>query len=221
MNIYTIEVDINIMKPYPQVIIDDEYNYGEERDNYFGLDFNKFSEYEMESINMLLKKNSLMTDILSIWGISGYGFLMNERVRNLFNMLRLPKHKYYNIKLREENSSNYISNYSWLHLGAGNLVKDIDYSRSKFFVTEFTMRTHDIILNSFDDYNSFFKGKEPGWGIFAEEIQMNVGFEIPYDIFTFHFFDRNIYVSERLKEVLEKEKIKGFKFEKIEIIKTH
>lgn len=225
MKFYELNYSTKAPKPFPVASIDESHDYGNylKMHRYFGLYYDEFAPLETH-LHILARKRSAkskLTDIISSWIISGYGFLISKKLKTLLSKFNLCRHEYYGVTLKLENDGSIRDDYFWLHLGTSEIYEQVDYKKSKFYTTDASIREEDIELTCFQDYKDFVNSKEPGWGIFAEEIHFKEGYELPFDVFVFHYFSMKVYITEALKLEIEKQGITGVEIEEVDNIFMH
>jgi len=168
-----------------------------------------------------LEKTAKLTDVVSASNISARGFLINEKVKNIFESCKLPDHRYYDATI---NAKGEIHKYYWLHLLCNDLSL-IDFPNSSFYLSSFFDNQGYVPVLSVDDYFSKKKEKRELKGddflfIFADKIKL-----LPTDdkfdliVFPYIFSLRLRYlISSELKEKLEKEKVTGIDIEPQDIL---
>lgn len=225
MKIYRLDYFIGSRGSYPKCKVDKDYDYGKYlriNDRYFGLYYDLFPPKEEIKLHFMLGKKTPETDLLSLSGITGFGFFINEKLKILLEQFQLCPHVFYPSTLRREEEKEIREGYYWLHLDGTHMRDLVDYSKSKFHIHEPSYKRETITLNSYEDYEIFKKNSEQSWGIFADEIHLKEGVEPPCDIFVFGWgFDLNIYITEKLKKTLVKNKIKGIEIEIADNIVVH
>lgn len=164
------------------------------------------------NLKFQLKNKALLTDVLNKSAISSTGFLINDKVKSLFENFKLMRHQYFEAIVTQKNDN---LEYYWLHLTEPELTEQLDYEKSIFFRTEWTFREEKINLTSIKHYKTLKdKDKEASFGVELDKIYLSKLFDTKLDMFTFLPFDSNIYISENLKNAIEESNITGFKIEK-------
>lgn len=165
------------------------------------------------NLKFKLKKRALLTDVLNKSAISSAGFLINLKMKKIFDEFNIMRHQYFDASVEAKNGE--ILNYFWLHLTEPQLTEKLDFNKTIFFETEFTFRKQTILLKSYNHYKDLKeKDSEASFGVELEKIALSDNFDNSLDMFTFLPFDKNVYISERLKNTIEENEIKGFKIEK-------
>lgn len=179
----------------------------------------EFPNY-IPKLNFELNKTSKLTDVLSNASISANGFLINDKVKKIFENFNLMSHQYYEANIIIPKSGE-VQNYFWLHLCQTELAKQLDYKRTVFYETEWTFRKEIIDIESYEHYERLKEqDHEAKFGIELDEIFLSNMFNKNLDMFTFLPFSENIYISNRLKEALENDHVTGFNFDETTEIKV-
>lgn len=174
----------------------------------------EFPSYTPNLDCFILHSKARLTDLLSVAVIYG-GFLISPKLKELVEQLNLPKHKFYSAKVTHGNK---ICDYYWMHIIC-DLSDFVDYEKSKFFVYNYMHDLGSIIVNSKEellDKRVQLKQDNPGEAltIWSKKIVLCNSFDTSLDLFEIGNFDRNCYVSERLKFGLEKAGITGIDVQK-------
>ncbi len=178
----------------------------------------EFPDFKPE-LQFELNKTAKLTDVLSNAAIPGFGFLHNGRTKQILNGFNLMKNKFYDAEILLPKTGKK-EKYDYLHLCDPELSRTIDYKKSVFYEEEFVFRTGKIQINSYEHYNELkLKDKEAKFSVDLDEIFVTDSFDRTLDMFVFLPFSGKIYITERLKDELEKEKITGLVFESAAEIK--
>jgi hypothetical protein len=170
------------------------------------------NEYPPANIKLVfeLENRAKLTDILSQAAISADGLLINEKVKTVFENFNLMNHIFFPVSIKTKDG---VLNYYWLHLNE-SFISAIDYKNSTFCWTEYELEQDSVDIISFEDY--IVKKKKNGiyWGVNGETIKLLPNkFKDEIDLFNLGPFDFTIYISDRLKEALEKANISGIEIE--------
>jgi hypothetical protein len=151
-----------------------------------------------------------LTDLLSATTVDG-GFLISPRFKMLWEKFILTSHRFYPAKVLYKKR---FYEFYWLHI-ISNLTRFVDYRKSTFFAYyNYRHNLGYISIKSKEDL-AIKKAKikkdnpEKTITIWAETICLNEHFDKSLDLFTVGGFDSNYYISERMKAVIESEKITG------------
>src|SRR5690606_25582916 len=99
-----------------------------------------------------LEDAAILTDVVSPSNISAKGFLINEKVKKLFEGFKLIEHKYYPAVLIVRRNR---LQYYWLHFKANEdyFLRKIDYKQSKFHISNLAYkRIDDLKIFSYQEY---------------------------------------------------------------------
>lgn len=164
--------------------------------------------YPPDNTSFVLKmdKKAKQTDFLNNLQISGAsGFFISQKVKNIFDKYNLMKHKYYPATIKGWDIP-----YYWLHLSEPKITHLIDYQKSTFFETKWTLKVNPIKLSSYDDYDSLKKDKGASFGVELEKIVSKNEYIKSLDMFEFlPFSSSKLYISEKLKAAIEQNQITG------------
>jgi len=170
-------------------------------------------DYEFTDIPRLkaqLEHKAKITDVLSQASIGGHGLLICEKLKTIFEKFNIMQHKYYPVEVQTKKGS---LPYYWLQVNDRSLLHKINYKKSVFYWTETTFKQGIIELNSYADYVKKKKEHENDclWGIDIEEIVLTKNFDRDLDVFCFSPLDgvRGFFISERLKNAIDENKITG------------
>ncbi len=160
-----------------------------------------------------LNKTAKLTDVLSNAAISTYGFILNDKVKDILTRFNLIRHKFYDAKIFLQKTGEVFS-YNYFHPCDPDLSRLLDYDKSVFYETEWTFRENIIKINSFDHYKELkSKDKDAKFGVDLDQIYVNEKYDKHLDLFCFLPFANSTYVTKRLKDELEKSNLKGLAFE--------
>ncbi|MBT2563801.1 hypothetical protein J7E50_21420 [Pedobacter sp. ISL-68] len=169
------------------------------------IQFDEFSNFDSE-ILFKLEPKAKLTDVLSQAAISAYGFLVNNKVRQILEGFNLMEHRYYKCLVKDQKGV--VHDYYWLHLVDDN-TKKIDYSNSIFYWTKSTFRKGILELNSYEDYLKQKKDNGLLWGVSSEKLKLNTRFDTTLDLVSNLPFDSNTYISAGIRETINKLDITG------------
>ena len=106
-----------------------------------------------------------------------------------------------------------IREYLWLHLYGLPFVSLIDYNKSSFIRTEWTIPQSSIVLESFNQYQQLKSQDETGaFGVTFDSLTLRDRSTI-CDLFFPFPFDSTIFISERLANGLIKSNYTGLSIE--------
>lgn len=197
---------------YPQVQkMSHEYNYKADDSVYeLSKKTQEFPENEPNLNYFVVHNKAILTDLLSVSMVYG-GFLISKKLKILLENFNLANHKFYPAKVYYKRD---YYDYYWIHI-ISKLSDAVDYKNSVFFIyLNYSQHLEYIDIFSLEDlYLKRNKIKEKYAGktvtIWAEKISLNKNFVTKLDLFDIGVFDSDYYVSEILKNAIEKNKITG------------
>lgn len=128
------------------------------------------------------------------------------------------RHQYFQSILKNSESE---LKYFWFHLSDSSLSTKLDFERSTFWKTEYTFKKSHIDSDSFETYQQLKKkDKNASFGVELEFGALSSTFDRSLDLFTFLPFTNDVFISPRLMQSLQIEKISGLKFEKANLLKS-
>lgn len=172
-----------------------------------------FPEFVPNLDSFILHGRAKLTDVISTAPISGCGFLISGKLKEIFERYRIVSHQFYPAKVISRGKIH--DNYFWMHI-ISDMTDLVDYPRSTFFVYKHYLTNDGVIkVNSIEDY--FEKRKQlqkenPGINItiWSEKLQLKPQFDKKLDLFTIDLFDTDFYISQSLKDDLTQNNITGF-----------
>jgi len=166
----------------------------------------------------LLLKNAKLTDSISSMRLNNKGFILHNKLIDFLKGFRLKE--FYKIPVEltyKRNCSNIIDNYS-LFIISESIFPYIDIANSSFFVTSIIEKYHKKIylksISSIDDFHS--RKKQWHYMIKYDKLVLKKGFD--FDMFRIGHKMGGYYVSERLKDAIEKGGFTGLIFEEADNI---
>jgi len=156
-----------------------------------------------------LDKKAKLTDVISTAIISACGFIISDKLKNVFDEFKLPPHIYYPVKILYKKEM--ISNYYWLHFTDDN-TKDIDFQNSTFELTHPLpfFRNDSIILEGKEfDILTVTKLANPDYKFFTKRLKS----QRPQnkDFVVFDFLYESFYISDKVFKALNNNSITGIK----------
>jgi hypothetical protein len=131
-----------------------ELDYNSQESVYRLFDsFYSFPERDPKIDCAILKKGAKITDLLSSTVFSFQGFLINQKLRSVFESFVIPNHRYYKVPIKHGND---IFQYDWLHmlyLHAGLPFNEIEernivFDQSNFFIEKHLVKVSDVNVAS-------------------------------------------------------------------------
>ena len=162
-------------------------------------------------LSFRLKNKAKLTDVLSSTAGPFTDFLVNSKVKEIFDSSHVMQHQYFETSVKTVNKE---YEYYWLYLSQPNLIDALSYEESEFRQTEWEfLNKGSINIKSYSHYTELkAKDKEGSLGVSLDKIAMTEKFDRTLDMFFLLPFDFNIYVSETLKDKMESCGIKGISF---------
>lgn len=198
---------------YPQVQkMNSGYNYKADNSVYaLSKAYENFPDFEPDLDYFVVHSQAKLTDLLSVTPVHG-GFLISERLKNIFEQFNIVPHKYYPARLKHRKK--FYENYFWMHIIC-DLTDYVDYQKSTFFI--YYNYGHNIGFVDVNSKEGYFQMKEkvnldnPGKTvtIWADKIYFANNFDKNLDLFEISTFNSNYYISSSLKEKILQEKITG------------
>ena len=172
--------------------------------------------------NVKLKYQAKLKDVLGFYEHNGWGAMVSKRLRDILDEYNFGcEYQYINVSIVTRKGEPVSELYYQLHIPMPGMVDKIDYPKSVFYVKKFGERINDtpIEVKSYEDdvrLQKITSKQDVSALILAEDIVLKKGTDPEQlDIFNFSGGSRGarFFVSERLKQRLEQEKITGITFE--------
>jgi hypothetical protein len=187
---------------------------------------NVTAEFEGTDIPFGLNLNTIkvrsvakMTDLLSVAMIGTSGIFISAKLQTLLSNFNLVPHKLYSSKVQHKKQIH--EDYAYMHF-ASDLRDFVDYPKSKFYARIPGLIEDDLNFKTKEDTLAFYERVDKFHLLQTEYIVLNpMFFEFKYDLFYISNFDKNIYISERLRDSLLENRISGIDIvptEKIRVI---
>lgn len=171
------------------------------------------------NLSLKLKEDAILTDAISPSNISAIGFIINNKIKNIFSEFNLLEHKYYNATVMD--SKNTQHNYFWLHFKENRelFFKNIDYNKSHFHVTDLAFnKIEDIEIMS---YNNYLENQKKLTFKYISASKLYLKEELVkrnYDLFYIRYLFLKPLISERLVQLLKLNNVTGLNIEKQNIL---
>jgi hypothetical protein len=135
------------------------------------------------------------------------GFIVNDRLKAILEGSRLPNHEFYKASFNQ--AGKIIEGYWWFCFDMDDGSKTVDFSISKFEIEKHNEKygTNHVIRN-YEDYLQVFY--DTGSAVKATSLCFNSNFDKELDVFGTQFLSSAEYVSERLVNKFEENKIAGY-----------
>jgi hypothetical protein len=165
----------------------------------------EFPSFTPKLIFELVKKAKL-TDVLSQAAISAMGFIVNYKLKEITESQNQLNLKTYPATVETKSAR---ENYYWLHIKSLDISDLIDYESSTFFYTKYELNQDDIKINSYAHYKSLSNENGIMWGVGMDKIKLSNKFNQSLEFFHLSPFDRTVYVSKRLRNLIVNNQITG------------
>ena len=193
------------------------YEWFEQPNSMTKLRNDDFPEFDPELI-FELEKKAILSDVVIPSNIIAKGFLVNEKVKDLFSQFKLMEHKYYPANLFFKGVE---YQYYWLHFKdcEEKYLGNIDYQNSSFFVSNLAlMKEKDISIISRDDFWDK-KMNLPMKHIRATKLKLSEGLlNEGLDLFYIPYVHSDFWVSNKLSKAIEVTEITGFEIREQNIL---
>ena len=169
-----------------------------------------FPTYEPDLDHFIVHGKAKLSDLLSVSVIYG-GLLISKRFKTLLENFCLPKHKFYAAKVHHKKQ---FYEYYWMHIIC-DLTIEIDYKKSSFInYYNYAHNLGSVSVSSkeeLEEKRKKIKAENPGKNvtIWAERLWLRDSFNEQLDLFEIGSFDANTYISSRLRNKIDAEKITG------------
>jgi hypothetical protein len=178
-----------------------EFLYGENS----GLRAGEFPSVDFKLEKIPLDNTAVLTDFICVGVING--FVISEKVKSILKLCNLPPHKYYPVTFEQKEVE--LKGYYWFYYNLFDGSSYINYERTIFNTKEEEkILDRKIIIDDFEDYYSLsIKMKR---GVHVQKIIFDKSFNKNIDFFGMRFFGGDNYISEKLKEYFEENKVTGY-----------
>lgn len=188
------------------------YNYDSD-DSIYALSkyLDQFPIIEPNLDYFVLNNKAKLSDFLSTSLIGSNGFLISDKVKNLFSRFNLMRHRYYPAYVCFRKN---VYNYYWVHF-IPDLIEKVDFENSSFVILQnYSHKVGNINVSSLEDLiqkKERLKLNNPKKTItiWADKIHLLPNFTKHLDLFKIGVFDTSFYISESLKNSLISNKITG------------
>lgn len=160
----------------------------------------------------ILQRGAKLTDLMTS-SFSGSGFLMNGKLRDIFEKSNLGDYKFYDVKLYNKDKE--IPDYYYFHNGCV-FHQFINFEKSKFFISDmlgYYQADLNFVPKSLEELQTFSKAlpNSPYRTIRPEYFFLKSNFPFNLDLFEISAFNYDFFINSRLKAKLEAEGITGLK----------
>lgn len=220
MNYYVLKPAVNTSgtgAAYPQIQkMSPDYNYDSNNSVYaIARCVGMFLDFIPDLNYFVVHNKANLTDLLSNAILPATGLVISKKLKDILQDFNLISNKIYPAKVFHKKE---IQEYYYLHVGT-TLAEIVNYQKSSFIILlNYAHNIGQINISSFNDYHQKkekIKVDNPGKtvSIWAEKICFTEDFDQKLDFFKIGIFDTDLYVSEKLKKALIKEKITGLHIE--------
>ena len=187
-------------------------------DSCWGLVDEEFPNFKPD-LRFDLEKGSKLTDLVSS-GVDVPGFMINERVKNIFEQCKLPEHRYYEASVKDHKGV--VHPYYYLHI-MPNDYSMVDFDKTIFKKTEEPMKiwpelafqnveeikkAPEIQIKNVAEMKKYEDEFFPNLYVVLDVLRIHD--REKYDMLYFPDVDVNTkYISEKLANMLKSEKITG------------
>ena len=157
-----------------------------------------------------LKKGAVMSDYISTTAGPECDMHISPELYECIRHFNVMPHQIFPVTV-ETNKD--VREYLWVHLSGPSFVDSIDFDKSSFIRTEWTIPQEPISLESFSQYQQLKSQDETGaFGVTFDSLTLRDRSTI-LDLFFPFPFDNTIFVSERLADDLIKSNYTGLSIE--------
>ena len=175
------------------------------------LTYDEFPNF-VPDLRFELHPKSKLTDVVQASNISAKGFLINEKVKSIFEQCLLPEHRYYEATILNHDGE--ILPFYWLHI-ISNDYNIIDFNESEFRMTDDPLKGENTknfelikILNEEDFCNKNHLLFNDNKFVVADILKLHDTKR--YDMLYFSNIDVcSVFISEKLANMLKKAKVTG------------
>jgi len=173
--------------------------------------YKDFPNFEPDLDYFIVHAQAKLTDLLSVAPAHG-GFLISERLKNIFEQFNIAPHKFYPARLKHKKI--FYENYYWMHIIC-NLSDLVDYKKSTFYIYyNYAHNLGFIDVNSKEEYLQKRKKVEldnpdKTVTVWANKIYLIDSFDKNMALFEIGTFNANYFISTPLKNAMVEHKITG------------
>ena len=203
----SISDNLEMIGHYPQTKIKTEQGDDVRVDGYLAMRYDKFPDF-VPNYKLELHPKAIPTNFLPNSPAS-FGWVVDSKLKIILESHELPKHHFYPIKVYHKNQ---ILDYYWLHYIIDDFFEFIDKKKSYGEVFEFTSPFETIVEQTFPilSWDQVLKVKKSNKYNRTRigKIIMKKNFP-KYDVYETRCISYSQIISQKLKEVFEKEGITG------------
>lgn len=169
-------------------------------------------DFEPDFDFFTLSSKAKLTDVISTGLITASGFIVNEKVKALFERMKLPSHRFYPAKVMYKGHK---TDYFWFQIEDNILLKDaIDFTKSEFDLRHplpFMKDSSRLNLTSTVDLIKVWKEETDIKKIVPVQLCLRKEF-MNYAMLAFSCFWNGVVINEQFKHEIETNRITGFQF---------
>ncbi len=155
----------------------------------------------------VIESKAKPTDILSA-AVSSYGFLVSVNFKNALLKCEVREHRFYEAKVQYKKTD--LQDYYWF-LPLGDLSDKVDFRKTKFYAQNSFSKVQDVKINRLSDIKNVRSKIGYLWKIKTERLEFKKRFKLEQDLLIIGAFDFGIYISDRLREEINKRELTGVK----------
>ena len=176
-------------------------------DSLFNVYADAFPDFTPDLNYFVVNKSAKLTDFLSA-SMIGFGFILNDKVKNILTRYKIPAHKFYPAIV--EYNGSFHNNYYWFFY-ISDILEFIDYDKTIFFIA-------DMVDNKIEDCKNIHSAASLKNLIEVLPDDRTIDSEIVFvkndiaehlDLIKLPFGNYRTYISEKLYKALEEDNISG------------
>lgn len=205
------ELELKIIGNFPQVIDSDTEQLFEENGKMIEED--KFQSVPESGFSVKIKKSIKLTDTLSSF-MTPHSPIISERLVEFLQSFSIPSYKLIPLNVYRVKELVTEKKYFIMHF-YGNDILNVDFQKSTFdYLTGGAFLDKSLLkFDSFDDYMKKLNNNEVKFSIIKNAVMKPT---LKNDLFFLGLLRGSAtFITQPLKEAMEKEKITGFKFVEI------
>jgi hypothetical protein len=176
----------------------------------YAPDGETFPDLPPQLDSFILNNKSKLTDVLSASMIS-FGFLVNEKVKNILSQYKLPDHRFYPASVLHNNKLH--TGYFWFYF-ISDVLDHIDYSKTTFFTSDFFNNEIETCgpIPAADSFRTLNNSLTDFRKLNSAEVYFRSSLLKEVDLFMLSFGSSDTYISKSLYNDLLANKISGFEY---------
>jgi len=174
--------------------------------------YNEMPDFTPNLNYLEVHNNAKLTDVVSA-SITSKGFIVNDKVKIILESFNLPLHKFFPATLAHKGVLN--DNFYWFFY-SGDLSDFIDYSNTDFLLVDSFGERKEISINSKKDLKTIYNNTSTLNKIRSTGIKYKDSIKL--DLFESHLADSRTFISDKLKRILEENKVTGIQITPVTFI---